>query len=234
MTDARLLDELRRATLFARLPDDEMIELMAVVRRETWRKGDLIFREADPMERLYVVLAGWVTLYRDTPDGQRAVLRVLGPGESFAEAAIFLHGNYPATAEAAQDAELVSIDQVSFERLLARSPRIAAGIIASLSMHLHALTVEVEQLKTRTGEERLAAFLLSCCQGDRQETSTFDLPYDKWLIAQRLGMQPESLSRNLSRLASQGVSVDRNRVTIDDPVFLAKCVADGSLRRSHR
>lgn len=224
-------DDLKCATLFSRLSDPEIAALIPIVREQELIKGTALFHEGEAMDRLYLVLSGWVTLFRDTSTGQRAVIRVFGPGETLAEAALFLDSVFPASGEVAEDARLASIDRIAFEQLLANSPRVATGMIASLAMHLRALTVEVEQLKTRTATERVAAFLLTCCPDRQQGDCTFELPYDKSLIAQRLGMQPESLSRTLAKLGIHGISVDRNRVTIDDPGELERAVASGSLGR---
>lgn len=225
-------DDLRCATLFSRLSHNEIDALIPIVREQTLAKGATLFREGEPMDGLYLVISGWVTLFRDTPAGQRVVIRVFGPGETLAEAALFLDSTYPASGEVAEDARLAFIDRVAFERLLAVSPRVATGMIASLAVHLRALTVEVEQLKVRTATERVAAFLLACCPVQRQARCTFELPYDKNLIAQRLGMQPESLSRTLAKLGEHGISVDRNRVTIDDPDELERSVGSGAFSRS--
>lgn len=224
-------DDLRAATLFSRLSDREIDALIPIVREQTLAKGTPLFHEGESMDRLYLVISGWVTLFRDTNTGQRVVIRVFGPGETLAEAALFLDSTFPASGEVAEDARLVSIDRAAFERLLAASPRVATGMIASLAMHLRALTIEVEQLKTRTATERIAAFLLTCCPDRRKARSTFELPYDKSLIAQRLGMQPESLSRNLAKLGCHGISIDRNRVTIDDPKALENALGSGTLGR---
>lgn len=82
-------------------------------------------------------------------------------------------------------------------------------------MHLHNLVSQIEALKARTGAQRVAEFLceLAECQTGACEVV---LPYDKILIAGRLGMKPESLSRAFARLKDEGVVVKQNRAKIDD------------------
>lgn len=225
-------EDLRAATLFSRLSAPEVDALIPILRVQDLPKGTSLFREGEPMDRLYLVISGWVTLFRDTSAGQRVVIRVFGPGETLAEAALFLDSMFPVSGEVAENARLASLDRRAFERLLTTSPRVATGMIASLAMHLRALTIEIEQLKTRTATERVAAFLLTCCPDRGQADCSFELPYDKSLIAQRLGMQPESLSRNLARLRSHGISVDRNRVIVGSPGALEQALRSGDLGRS--
>jgi CRP-like cAMP-binding protein len=74
---------------------------------------------------------------------------------------------------------------------------------------------QLEQLKAQTGAQRVAEFLLTLCQNSAGGCEV-TLPYDKMLIAGRLGMKPESLSRAFSRLKAAGVSVSRNHAEIAD------------------
>jgi CRP-like cAMP-binding protein len=88
-------------------------------------------------------------------------------------------------------------------------------MIASTSQHLHHLVLQVEQLKARTGVQRVAQFLLSLCTVERG-AETIALPYDKMLIAARLGLSPESLSRAFAKLRSIGVDVQAANVGLND------------------
>ena len=89
-------------------------------------------------------------------------------------------------------------------------------MIASTSQHMHHLAQQVEQLKAQTGVQRLAEFLVSLCPRDGGEC-TIALPYDKILIAGRLGLKPESLSRAFAKLRSVGVDVHASHVVVRDP-----------------
>jgi len=94
-------------------------------------------------------------------------------------------------------------------------PIFCISILASTFSHLHSLVVELEQLKARTGAQRVAEFLLTLCHSKEGSCSVV-LPYDKVLIAGRLGMKPESLSRAFSRLKPFGVKIKKNHAIIED------------------
>ncbi|MEZ5722608.1 MAG: helix-turn-helix domain-containing protein [Paracoccaceae bacterium] len=81
--------------------------------------------------------------------------------------------------------------------------------------HLHNFVAQIEQLKARTGPQRVAEFLLELTQSPVGSCSV-ELPYDKVLIAGRLGMKPESLSRAFTKLREQGVRIQQNSAEIDD------------------
>jgi CRP-like cAMP-binding protein len=93
-------------------------------------------------------------------------------------------------------------------------------IITTFFLHLHSLVSQLEQLKAQTGPPRVAEFLLELCDKD-SGSATVTLPYDKVLIAGRLGMKPESLSRAFAKLKPAGVTITRNNAVIDDVDRLA-------------
>ncbi len=163
----------------------------------------------------YVVLDGWVKLFRVTPDGDEAVVGVFRRGETFAEAAIFLGGRYPVSAEV-----------VTPSRLLARRRRgpAPAHPRAAGSGALHAglvvLSPEGSRRADRADQGAVGAAAHRRFPGQAvsraRRSCTIELPYEKALIASRLGMKPESLSRALAKLRPLGVSVDREHVSIVD------------------
>ncbi|MGB3141971.1 MAG: helix-turn-helix domain-containing protein, partial [Aestuariivirga sp.] len=100
-------------------------------------------------------------------------------------------------------------------RLIRENAEIGLAMLASTSMHLHMLVQQIEQLKAHTGAQRVAEFLSSQCM-EQTGTCRLNLPYDKTLIAGRLGLQPESLSRAFAKLKQIGVSIEQNIAIIDD------------------
>ena len=209
----------RAQPLFSGL-DSAILDLLlngATVR--TFLKGRLIFQRGDPASKFFVILDGWVKVYRDTSGGEHAVLGVFNNGDMFAEAAAFLGGGYPANAEAIEDATLIALDSKNFASVVSKEPDVALNMLASMSRHLHRLVHEVETLKTRSAGQRLVEFLLRRCRGVEGE-AIVDLPYDKHLIAARLGVQPESLSRLFNKLRDHGVESDAHKVYIKDVAAL--------------
>ena len=94
-------------------------------------------------------------------------------------------------------------------------------MLASVSLHLKRLVDQIEELKARTGPQRLANFLVGLAPVSRG-ACTIVLPYEKLLIAGRLGMKPESLSRAFQRLQSVGVRIKQGTVAIGDVERLAE------------
>lgn len=181
--------------------------------------GEPLFRQGDPANAFFIVVAGWVKLYRITLSGEEALISLFGKGDSFAEAVAFTAQPYPATAETVTAARVVRIPASHVVACIRSMPDIALAMLASTYQHLHNLVFQVEQLKAQTGVQRVAAFLVSLAPVERG-SCTIELPYDKVLIAGRLGLKPESLSRAFAKLKAFQVSVRASNVVVHDVALL--------------
>ncbi len=102
-----------------------------------------------------------------------------------------------------------------FLEQIRHSPDLSLNLLASMHRHLRRLVQQVEQLTSRSSAERLVEFLLRLCPPGELRAE-IELPLDKGLIAARLGMRTETLSRSLARLRSAGVEVRGSRILIAD------------------
>jgi CRP-like cAMP-binding protein len=205
----------RRSLLLASAPEPVARAVLESARVRTFSRGETIFLQGERASAIYIVAEGWVKLYRIAPSGAEAVVGVFTNGASFGEAVAFRHDAYPVAAEAVTDCALIRIQADVFLRQIRENPEVAIAILSATFVHLHALVSQVEALKAQTGAQRVAEFLLElapCREGACEVT----LPYDKVLIAGRLGMKPESLSRAFARLKEQGVTIRQNTAQIDD------------------
>lgn len=203
----------RRVPLFAGLEPAMLERLLAPARVENRPRGSVLFFHNEPADHFYVVLVGWVKVYRTTAEGQESVVHVFARGDSFAEAAVFAGGEYPVSAAAASASRLLSVPAAPFLEVIEHEPAVARNMLAAMSRHLRELVTRLEQLQSQSATERLAGFLLSLVDaGD--ETTDLRLPIDKALLAARLGMQPETLSRALARLRQAGIEVEGERIHV--------------------
>jgi CRP-like cAMP-binding protein len=205
----------RRINVFRGLNPLMLEKLIAPATVLTLREGETVFRQGDPATAFFIVAEGWVKLYRVTIAGEEAVITVFAKGDSFAEAVAFTGHPYPASAETVSDARIVRIPADHVVKCIRAMPDIALAMIASTSGHLHHLVETVEQLKAHTGVQRVAEFLASLCPVETG-TCSIALPYDKTLIAGRLGLKPESLSRAFAKLKRLGVDVHASAVVVKD------------------
>ena len=210
--------------VFSGLKPQALTLLLAEASVFNLRPGHALFRQGEPAHAFFVIMDGWIKLYRVTPAGDEAVLNVLTKGESFAEAVTFTSGRYPATASAVTPARVMVIPADHVMNCIRETPDIAIAMIASTSQHLHRMVQQIEQLVAQSATQRVAEFLASLADRTRGPC-TITLPYDKSLIAGRLGLKPESLSRVFAKLRTVGVDVRASNVVVRDMAQLCKLVA---------
>ena len=217
----------RRTALFGGLNDELFEELISLSTVQEANSGEVLFMQDDEVVACFVVLDGWVKLYRLNQFGDEVVVAVFTRGQSFAEAAVFSMVSYPVAAEVVTSARLLRIPCGVLLSKVEENPQFACAMLASTSQHLQGLVRQIEQLKTHTGTQRVARFLVSLCPV-AEGSCTIGLPYDKTLIAGRLGIKPESLSRAFARLRPIGVRVEQNAAAIASVERLREYADDGS------
>jgi CRP-like cAMP-binding protein len=210
---------LKNTALFGGLSEPLFVHLIETSSIQTAEPGEILFMHGDPVKACFVVLEGWIKLFRLNRFGDEAIVNVFSRGESFAEAAVFSKGQYPAGAEAVSQSRLLRTPASALLSGVRENPDLACAMLASTSMHLQDLVRQIDQLKTQTGTQRVARFLASLCPVE-EGPCTIGLPYDKTLIAGRLGMKPESLSRAFARLRNIGLRVEKNTAAISNVNYL--------------
>lgn len=214
----------RNSLLIRALPEKHVEALLA---RSVWKhydRGETLFLQDEKSTAIHIVLDGWIKLYRVTPSGSEAVVSVFTRGESFGEAVALRNMPYPVSGESATPSDVMHIPSAVLIDLIKRDPEVGLSILSSTFTHLHSLVAQLEQLKAQTGAQRVAEFLLNLTDCAESGECVVEMPYDKVLIAGRLGMKPESLSRAFGRLKKVGVKIDRNRALISDIIELRRYV----------
>lgn len=213
--DAADWDIIKSTPLFGAMASQTAQALVGNTTPRCHEKGITLFLQGEPASAFFIVLDGWVKIYRTTPDGLEVVLHVFKRGETLAEAAIFLGGRYPASAETVSAARILRVDGAAFRSRIEERPTLAMAMLASASYQLKSLVEQIEQIKVRSAPQRIADFLVRMTQV-RKGPAVIELPFEKGLLANRLGMKPESFSRALAQLRSYGVTVERGTVCIAD------------------
>jgi len=224
-------DDIRRlgqVHLFSGLVPDDLRKLLATSSIRRYPDHTTLFMEGDPADRFFVVMDGWVKLFRLSENGQEVVISVSSPGESFAEAAIFDNNTFPVSAVAITDVRLLVISAESLMRELSENMDFTFNMLASMSRQMRRNVTKLHQMCSMSSTERLADFLIDL-SNSHNGTARITLPLDKSLIAARLGMQPETFSRALAKLKTVGVQSVGHDVEIKDLNALRAMVNNGPL-----
>jgi CRP/FNR family transcriptional regulator len=216
---------LRRVPLLATLPAPLLEEITRLCGVRRVSRGERLFAEGEEAGYLPILLAGRVKLVRGGADGRERVLHLVSAPASFAEAAVFGPGAFPAAAVVLEAGRLATIPRPALLDLLRRRPEIALALLASMSFWLRRLVDLADGLALRTVEERVAAYLWSVFVRSGVPLlpgARVRLEEPKRLIAALCGTVPEVLSRTFRRLAEERVvEIAGPAATLLDPNALA-------------
>ena len=219
------LQIIARIAVFRGLRPETVAHVIAPAAAVRLSPHEILFRQGDLAMAFFIVIDGWIKLYRITVSGEETVVNILTKGGSYAESHALTGARYPATAEAVSDSRVVRIPADHVMQCIRESPEIAFAMIATASQHLHDLVQQIELLKARSGVQRVAEFLVSLAPVENGSCAMV-LPYDKLHIAGRLGLKPESLSRAFAKLRSVGVVVHASHVAVSDICKLRQIAAE--------
>lgn len=217
----RIEDFLAVLPLFRQLDRAEVTRLAASATETFVARGTVLFRRGDECAGFHVIVYGQIKLALDTPDGGGKVVELMGPGQSFGEAVMFLEKPYVVTATALADTKLIHVAREAVFDEVDRDPRFARRMLAGLSLRLHHLISDLEAISLQSGMQRVIGYLLSQTPETGASRQRLTLPAKKGVIASRLNLTHEHFSRILHRLAQHGlISMDRLDIRIRDATKL--------------
>ncbi|MEW5792519.1 MAG: Crp/Fnr family transcriptional regulator [Pseudomonadota bacterium] len=182
-------------------------------------RGEILFQKSDTPQGFYIVVYGQIKLAFCTPQGAEKVVDIVGAGQSFGEAVMFIDKPYLVYAQAIADSLLLHIDKAAVFAELERNPAFGRKMLAGLSRRLHALVSDMEAYSLRSATARVIGYLLrhEAEESGADQTLRIRLPASKGLIASRLNLSPETFSRILHDLGTAGlISVDGREILVHD------------------
>ena len=219
------LQVVTRIAVFRGLRTETVERIIAPATATMLRPHMWLTRQDDPATAFFIVIDGWLKLYRSAASGDETVINMLKKGDSYAESVALTGNRYLASAEAVTDVRAARIPADHLVRCIKQNPEIALAMIASTSQQLNGLIQQIEQLKAFSGLQRVAEFIASMCAVQQGSCVTM-LPYEKVIIASRLGLTPEYLSRAFARLRRLGVVVNASRVVVQDVARLRQLAGE--------
>lgn len=230
-TSAQALDkgallQLQFTPLFSGLMEPDIRDLTAGAEMITLGHEHQLYEQGSVVERFFVVMDGHVELSMEI-EGRRSVVEVARRGTVLGDAAMFGEGRFFMSARVLTGATVLAVPASSFLAKLEPRFDIITHMLSTMSFRLRMLVRQIAELKLKTTAQRLGSFLLSMIDAEDGRVA-LRFPYDKKLVADELGMKPESLSRALAKLAKLGVeSLPDNSVVIADVARLREfCVED--------
>ncbi len=219
--DPDIVTALKLMPLFSELTDADIDHIAVHTRKRHLDKSEVLFQRGDPPRGFYFVVSGQIKLALSSSQGNEKVVEIISPQQSFGEAVMFMNRPYPVFAEALLDTQLLHVGHNAIAELLGHDIDFAQRLLAAMSIRLHTLIRDVETYSLRSSTQRVIGYLLQLADGD--EPCDVSLPTSKQVIASRLNLTPETLSRILHDLAEVGlITVSGRRIVLHDPKRLSR------------
>ncbi len=198
-----ILNFLKKVILFSNFSDDEALLISNILKIIKVSKKEIIFEDGGEASGFYIVYNGKIKIFKTSYEGKEHILHIFGPSQIFGEVPVFSNKNFPASALAIEDSELLFIPKDDFINLINKYPKLALNMLSVLSLRLHTFTNVIEELSLKDVPARLASYLLLV--KDSSKSQTFELDITKNQLASLLGTIPETLSRVLNKFLQSGI-----------------------------
>lgn len=217
------LTSLRKTPLLRTLPEAAIQEVATrgVLRR--FRRGEVVFREGQPAEAVWIVLRGWVALRKRAPHGDPVTIFTMTPNEALCGISAFDQGRYSASAVAATDAHLLGVPREVIETLLLRYPQFAKDVLLTCCQRIRHMADAISIAQAPVAE-RLAYTLLRL-----RDSFGSTIPVTHHELAGMAGTRWETSIRTLAAMRRKGwVASSRGRITLLAPRKLQAALRNGT------
>ena len=206
--------------LFSGLTDGEFEALATKVSAESLDKGEVLFHRGDRADAFFFVESGQLELSLISRDDQKKVVEVIDHGRTFAEAIIFMaEAKFPVSAEALTNSVVYRIPNEAYSSLLENNCNACMRLLSDVCYHLHQRVQEIERLTIQNARSRLASYLIDHIVETDDDEATVRLDLPRHVVASRLSITPETLSRQLRAMSDEGI------LTVDDRLVFVHSLA---------
>lgn len=205
-------DLLKKHDLFSKLSRNALEDLSVKSVYKKLEPKEAVFSEGFEGNFFYLLLSGSVRVFKSSYEGRESTIKIIRPGEIFAEAILFQKREYPASAVAVVNSEIIAIHRESFLEMI--KDRDSSRIfIETIFEKLRFLTDQIHYLNSHDVEDRFFRFIIN----NYGKKYRYDISLAKKDIASAIGTIPETFSRLLLRLTKTGVIAwKKNRLIIKD------------------
>jgi CRP-like cAMP-binding protein len=218
-TRAELIDLFGSVRLFSRLPAPQLEALAVASERIFVRRGELVIKQADEGDALFVLAAGSLLVRRISKSGSSRGVNVIDAPGSIGELSLLDSRPRSASVEALEDCELFAISRETFLGLLGRDPRLVDGLIRELGRLIRRLTDQMADEALLDLPGRVAKTLLRLAE-DQGITGSDDQPVialSQSKLAELAGGSRQSVNAALSNMSARGlIRMESRKIVITD------------------
>ncbi|WP_154223447.1 nitrate- and nitrite sensing domain-containing protein [Marinicella rhabdoformis] len=186
-----------------------------------YKKGSLLFLEGEQASRIYVVISGWIKIFKNCAEGTEKIEHMLSSGDVVIESSIFESSNYSNNAQVSVEARLLSFPAAIYRHLVNQDLTLALNSLKYLSQSSTQYQQQVEANRVKSTKERVGHFLLKQFVAQKNP-NTIMLPYEKTIIASLLDMKPETFSRSLKSFKQEGLTSEKQQIQVKNMKMLCE------------
>ncbi len=227
MLDPASIDALKKSHLFSGYAARDMAEISRFAKLVYLESHAVLFRESEPCSAIYCLVEGLVKLCLYGPKRQEKMVEIIGPEQTFGEAAMFSGQGYPVSAVAIEDSRLIAVDAFSFMRYLRQRPELNWTMMAMLSRRMHQLVGQVKSMSLHNAEQKVAKYLMDYYDDDFPTRPVSNLPPRRADLAAVLGITAETLCRVIANFRQRGwITTLDNAIVVSSPVDMRGLIMD--------
>ncbi len=221
MNSGKLIEQgLKRLDLLKGIGSEHYPEIFDSGIRKSIKPKKILFHEGDPAQSCYLVVKGSLKLAKLNEQGREVIIRYIGPAELTAEIAVLKEKDYPVTAEAIKETEVISWDKQTMLELMRKYPDIAINMLDTVLERINDVQSRYLELSTELVGQRIARTLMRLMRRAGKKTKEgvrIDIPLSRQNIADYCGTTLYTASRMLSVWEKRGwIKSGREQIIITD------------------
>lgn len=194
--------------MFDGLSDAERGEWLRTAERRQLKRGQVLARQGEPAESLFLVESGLLKLMQLTSGGQQLIVRFVGPLEPFGGVVALDGAMYPVTALALEATSAGGWRRSVLGPLLLSFPQVRQNLMREMAAHMNEALTRVRELTTERVGQRLAHTLLRLMRQVGRPTPDGVLiahTLTRQELAELVGTTLYTVSRTMSQWEADGV-----------------------------
>lgn len=198
----------KKVSLFSSLCDKELNEILNLITRKHYEKGETIFSEGETFDRLYILNSGSIKIFQYNKEGKEQIVYILKEGEFLGDLNLLKKDIFKFNATALEDTNICIIHKDDFDKIIKANPEISLKVLEYAHDRISSLEEMIQTLTTKDIDVRLATLLLNLSKifGAKSNTGIeINLPLSREEMANFIGVTRETISRKLSNFQSQNI-----------------------------
>jgi len=214
-------NEQKKPQLFEKLSEPSLEKLLQHSVMQDYESGRILVQQGDSPECIFLVIEGSLRTFRnEAENGHEATIRMLQPGDTCMEAVLFMGGPSPITVQTIQPSKVLQLPERIVKKHVAEDSQFAVNLLRIVTRHYKNAMIQIDAMNIKSPVQRVGYYFLLKHLEAGHESMEFELPFQKQMIANYLGMTPETFSRTLKQMKSLGIEIDGEKIKMRDAFSL--------------